>query len=167
MYPIIPKPFLRIFFFTSCPVWSNHPKKASNPPISNQRVGIVTQHTIHRPHSPHSAQHLLILLSTSFQRFISNEQVFACFKVGPCRNGIRHQKTFRRGGGPPKEKWKNDILDAHRCCTRFRKDVNHLKPASVCTVRFFLTLRKKNSNNDFFSFYNRRPNQKKYQKCCS
>ena len=140
---------------------------ASNPPISNQRVGIVTQHTIHRPHSPHSAQHLLILLSTSFQRFISNEQFFACFKVGPCRNGIRHQKTFRRGGGPPKEKWKNDILGVPRCCIRSRKDVNHLKPASGHVVCDFLTLREKNSNNEFYSFDNRRPNQKKYQKCCS
>ena len=82
------------------------PKRPLTPPISNQRVGIVTQHTIHRPHSPHSAQHLLILLSTSFQRFISNEQFFACFKVGPCRNGIRHQKTFRRGGDPPKKNGK-------------------------------------------------------------
>ena len=108
------------------------PKRPLTPPISNQRVGIVTQHTIHRPHSPHSAQHLLILLSTSFQRFISNEQFFACFKVGPCRNGIRHQRTFRWGGGPPKENLKKSIHYAPRCCTQFRKDVNHLKPASGC-----------------------------------
>ena len=73
---------------------SFHPKKASNPPIPNQRVGIATQHTIHRPHSPHSAQHLLLLLPKYFHHFIPNERFFVCFKVGPCRNGIRHQKTF-------------------------------------------------------------------------
>ena len=56
----------------------------------------------------------------------------------------------RWGGGPPPKKWKNDILDAHRCCTQFRKDVNHLKPASVCTVCEFFILRKKKSTLNFF-----------------
>ena len=113
-------------------------------------VGIVTKHTIHLPHSPHSAQHLLTLCPTSFQRFIPYKRFFVSFEVGPCRIGIRHQKAFRWGGGPPPKKWKNDILDAHRCCTQFRKDVNHLKPASVCTVCDFFILRKKNSTLNFF-----------------
>ena len=124
--------------------------RAPAPSFPHQRAGIVTKHTIHLPHSPHSAQHLLRLCLTSFQRFIPYKRFFVSFEVGPCRIGIRHQKAFRWGGGPPQEKLKNDILVAPRCCTRFRKDVNHLKPASGCIVCDFFILRKKNSTLNFF-----------------
>ena len=121
----------------------NHPNKAFHPPFPHQRAGITTQHTIHPPHPPYSAQQLLILYPTSFQRFIPYERVFVCFDVGPCRIGIRHQTTSDGGGDQPKEKWKNDILGVPRCCTRFRKDVNHLKPASGHVVCDFLSCEKK------------------------
>ena len=129
---------------------TNHPFEATYPLFPHQRAGIVTKHTIHLPHSPHSAQHLLTLCPTSFQRFIPYKRFFVSFEVGPCRIGIRHQKAFRWGGGPPPKKWKNDILGVPRCRTRFRKDVNHLKPASGHVVCEFFILREKNSTLNFF-----------------
>ena len=140
-------------YFLSSAEWSNHPFEATYPLFPHQRAGIVTKHTIHLPHSPHSAQHLLTLCPTSFQRFIPYKRFFVSFEVGPCRIGIRHQKAFRWGGGPPPKKWKNDILGVPRCRTRFRKDVNHLKPASVCTVCEFFILRKKFHHEFFFEIY--------------
>ena len=124
--------------------------RTSTPPVPINGRGSPTQHTIHPPHPPYSAQQLLILYPTSFQRFIPYERFFVSIEVGPCRIGIRHQTTFRWGGGPPKEKLKNDILGVPRCCTRFRKDVNHLKPASGCVVCDFFILRHKNSTLNFF-----------------